>query len=163
MLILAVIWVLILGVYHIHITIWGLDLISLLDLIDLLNLTYLNSIDQFSQKMFLFDLISLINSIYFFNPIKGDVSDSHLNAGGGLFWPPSGNQWRIAVRPLIAKSYFETYKIYDHMQEIRPISKKFTEILKFENFYITRFCCTLAYGNCRSLLNFWDTKVIFGI
>ena len=58
-------------------------MISLLDLIDLLNLTYLNSIDQFSQKMFLFDLISLINSIYFFNPIKGDVSDSELNAVGG--------------------------------------------------------------------------------
>ena len=34
------------------------------------------------------------------------------------------------VRPHIAKSYFETYKIYDHMQEIRPKSQKFTEILK---------------------------------
>ena len=28
------------------------------------------------------------NIIIFINPIKGDVSDSQLNAGGGLFGPP---------------------------------------------------------------------------
>ena len=44
------------------------------------------------------------------------------------------------MRPHTAKSYFETFKIYDHMQEIRPISQKFTEILKFENSDITKFC-----------------------
>ena len=50
-----------------------------------------------------------------FNPIKGDVSDSQLNAGEP-FWPPSGTLWKSAVRPHIAKCYFETYNIYDHMQ-----------------------------------------------
>ena len=35
-----------------------------------------------------------------------------------------GNQWKSAVRPYITKSYFETYKLYDHMQKIRPIYPK---------------------------------------
>ena len=39
--------------------------------------------------------------------------------------------------------------------------KKFTEILRFENFEITRFCYTLAYENCRKSLNFLDTMVLF--
>ena len=36
--------------------------------------------------------------------------------GGGLFWPATGNQWKNAVSPHIAKSYFETFIIYDDMQ-----------------------------------------------
>ena len=51
-----------------------------------------------------------------------------------------GNQWKSAVRPYITKSYFETYKLYDHMQKIRPIHQKYNEILRFENFEIMRFC-----------------------
>ena len=47
-------------------------------------------------------------------PIKDDVSDSQPNAGG----PASGN-----VSPHIAKSNYETYKNYDHMQKIRPYDK----------------------------------------
>ena len=53
------------------------------------------------------------------------------------------------VRPHNAKNYLETYKIYDHMQKTRPLFKKITDILRFENFEITRFCSTLAYENCR--------------
>ena len=87
------------------------------------------------------------------NPIKGDVSDSGLNSGGESFWPPSGNQWRSAMWPLIVERYFETYKIYNHMQKIRPISQKFTEILRFENFEVMR----------PLKLNFWATRVIFCI
>ena len=37
------------------------------------------------------------------------------------------------VRPYVAKSYFKTYKSYDHMQTIRPISQNFNKILTFEN------------------------------
>ena len=55
------------------------------------------------------------------NPIKGDVSDSQLNEGGGTF---------LAT---LQKSMKETYNIHDHMQKIRPISQKLTEILRFEN------------------------------
>ena len=46
---------------------------------------------------------------YVFNPIKGKVSDSELKGGGGL---------TTLLRPHIAKSYFETYEIYNHMQKI---------------------------------------------
>ena len=46
------------------------------------------------------------------------------------------------MRPYVAKSYFETYKSYDHMQKIITISQKFNEILIFENFDITRFSLT---------------------
>ena len=67
------------------------------------------------------------------------------------------------VRPNIVKSYFETYIIYDQMQKtIRSIFQKFTGILRFENLQITRFCRTLAYENCHSLVNFLDTKVSAG-
>ena len=37
------------------------------------------------------------------------------------------------MRPYVAKSYFQTYKSYDHMQKIRPISQNFNKILTFEN------------------------------
>ena len=47
---------------------------------------------------------------------------------------------------------FETYKSYYHMQKLR-----------FENFEMTSFCCALTYENCHILLNFGDTRVIFGI
>ena len=53
--------------------------------------------------------------------------------GGGV-WPPPGNQRKSAVRPHFAKSYFETYKIHDNMQKIRPITQKFTEILRLSDF-----------------------------
>ena len=54
----------------------------------------------------------------FLNPVKGDVSDSALNAGGGT-----------GEDPIIANSYFETYKSYDHMQKNQgDIKKKITEI-----------------------------------
>ena len=48
------------------------------------------------------------------------------------------------MRPHFAKSYLETYKIYDHMQTIRSISQKITEILRFEYLEITRICCTFT-------------------
>ena len=63
------------------------------------------------------------------------------------FWPAPGNQWRTAVRHHLAKSCFETYKIYDHLQKFRLISQKFAKILRFEHFEITTFCRTLAYEN----------------
>ena len=33
------------------------------------------------------------------------------------------------MRPYVAKIYFETYKSYDHMQKIRPISQNFNQSL----------------------------------
>ena len=63
-----------------------------------------------------------------FNPVKSNVSGTQVNVGS--FWPPPGNEWRsAALRPYVAKSYFETYKSYDNMQKIKSISQKFTEIL----------------------------------
>ena len=38
--------------------------------------------------------------------------------------------------------------IKDHTQKIRPISQRFTEILRFENFEMTRSFYTLTYPNC---------------
>ena len=51
-----------------------------------------------------------------------------VNKNFGQFWPASGNQWRSAVGPHIAKSYFETYKIYVHMQKIRSTSLKYWDL-----------------------------------
>ena len=58
------------------------------------------------------------------------------------------------MRPYVAESYFETYKSYDHMQKIRPISQNFNEILTFENWEQMRLCHTLTYENRRNSLNF---------
>ena len=63
----------------------------------------------------------------------------------------------------INKSYFGTYKSYDHMQKIRPISQNFNEILTFENWEQMRFCHTLTYENRRNSLNFWDRGLKFWI
>ena len=49
------------------------------------------------------------------------------------------------MRPYVAKSYFEAYKSYDHMQKIRPVSQNFNAILTFENFETLIFCQTLTY------------------
>ena len=54
--------------------------------------------------------------------------------------------------PYFAKSYFEPYNSYDHMQKIRPISQNFNEI--FENLEKRRFCHSLTYENRRKPLNF---------
>ena len=67
-------------------------------------------------------------------------------------WHSQGQ--RSAVRPYVAKSYFETYKSYDHMQKIGPLSQNFNEILTFENLETMRFCHTLTYENRRNSLNF---------
>ena len=67
------------------------------------------------------------------------------------------------MRPYVAKSYFETYKSYDHMQKIGPISQNFDEILTFENMVTMRFCHTLTYENRRNSLNFLDRGLIFCI
>ena len=55
--------------------------------------------------------------------------------------------------PYVAKSYFETYKSYDHMQIICPRSQNFNEILTFENMETMRFCHTLTYKNRRNSIN----------
>ena len=80
-----------------------------------------------------------------FNANKGNVSYFQLNVGGGHF----GNPLEIneGVRPHIAKSYFETYKIYDPMQKVRPISQKFAEILRFDNFEINEIFSYLGLQN----------------
>ena len=39
------------------------------------------------------------------------------------------------MRPYVAKSYFETYKSYDHMQKISPMSQKDIEILNLAKFF----------------------------
>ena len=66
-------------------------------------------------------------------------------------------------RRLVAKRYFETYKSYDHKQNFRPLSQKFSEIWRFEKFEFLRFCLTLTHRNCHNSLNFWDTGLIFWI
>ena len=68
-------------------------------------------------------------------------------ARGGHFGPPLEINEGVLWDTILQKGFFETYKIYDHMQ-------KFTEILKFKNFEIVRFCCTLTYENCPNSLNF---------
>ena len=40
----------------------------------------------------------------------------------------------------IAKSYFETFTNFQHVQNSWPLSKKFSEILRFEKFELMRFC-----------------------
>ena len=49
------------------------------------------------------------------------------------------------MRPYVAKSYFETYKSYDQIQKIRPVSQNFNEILTFEILEKMRFCHTLTH------------------
>ena len=88
-----------------------------------------------------FSLIVLVEFTNFpFNPISQGVSIS---------LPP-----RSCFRPHVAKSYFETYKRYDHMQNFRPLSQKFSEISRFEKFEFLRFCLTLTHRNCHNWLNF---------
>ena len=65
------------------------------------------------------------------------------------------------MRPYVTKSYFETYKSYDDMQKIGPLSQNFNEILTFENLETMRFCHTLTYENRRNSLNFLDRGLIF--
>ena len=36
----------------------------------------------------------------------------------------------------VARRYFETYKGYDHIKKIRPMSQKFTEILRRRDFVV---------------------------
>ena len=88
-----------------------------------------------------------------FNSISQGVSISLPPRGGDLI-PPLWNQGRSCFRPHVAKSYFETYKSYDHMQNFRPLSQKFSEISRFENFEFLRFCLTLTHRNCHNSLNF---------
>ena len=99
---------------------------------------------------------------WYLNPISQGVSIS-LPSRGGYLIPPLGNQGRSCFRPHVAKSYFETYKSYDHMQNFRPLSQKFSEISRFEKFEFLRFCLTLTHRNCHNSLNFWDTGLIFWI
>ena len=47
-----------------------------------------------------------------------DGLDNFVILQGQILSPP-GNQWKSAVRPRVAKSYFETYKTYDRMQKFR--------------------------------------------
>ena len=72
------------------------------------------------------------------------TSEIATKSWGGLSAPTPGNQLRSLVRPYVAKSYFETYKSYDHMQNFRPLSQKFSEISRFEKFELMRFCLTLT-------------------
>ena len=95
-----------------------------------------------------------------FNPLNGHVSDSPLNAGVKMATPENISK----CFPIYTKlGLLNLIAICTNMQKIRPISKKFTEILRFKNFETTRFCCTLLYESCRNLFNFQDTKVIFWI
>ena len=57
-----------------------------------------------------------------FNPISRGCRFPSL-PGGGVSDTPLGNQERSCFRPHVAKSYFETYKSYDHMQNFRPYLK----------------------------------------
>ena len=56
----------------------------------------------------------------------------------------------------VAKSYFETYKSYDHMQNFRPLSQKFSEISRFEklriclNFTHTEIAITRSFFKIES-------------
>ena len=97
------------------------------------------------------------------NLISQGVSISLPSRGAGYLIPPLQNQGRSCFSPHGAKSYLETYKSYDQMQNFRPLSKKFSEISRFEKFEFLRFCFTLTHRNCHNSLNFWDTGLIFWI
>ena len=119
-------------------TLWGLALVSL-DILLLFTLQKYRPYREFLRRI---------------NPANGDVSDCQLNAGrGGSNWPRLKiylNVFRF-TRNLV---WLFLIAICTNMQKIRPISQKFTEILRFKNFEITRFCCTLTYENCCNSLNF---------
>ena len=97
-----------------------------------------------------------------FNPISQGVSISLPPRGGGYLIPPLGNQGRSSFWPHVAKSYFETYKSYDHMQNFRPLSQKFSEISRFEKFEFLRFCLTLTPRNCQYRAHILDLFHFFG-
>ena len=63
----------------------------------------------------------------------------------------------------LEKILTQTYKSYDHMQKIGPISKNFNEILTFKSMDTMRFFHTLTYENRRNSLNFLDRGLIFWI
>ena len=65
--------------------------------------------------------------------------------GGGAKRHPLEIKKKSVVRPYVAKSYFETFKSYDPMQKIRPISQDYNQILAFKKVEKMRFCHTLTY------------------
>ena len=79
--------------------------------------------------------------------IKNGLTLFPPTLGGGIWYPPLWNQGRSCFRPHVAKSYFETYKSCDHMQNFRPLSQKFSEISRFEKFEFMRYCLTLTCEN----------------
>ena len=103
-----------------------------------------------------------MSSMFFFQHFSCCLLNP-ISQGAGVSDTPLGNQGRSCFRSHVAKSYFETYKSYDHMQNFRPLSQKFSEISRFEKFEFLRFCLTLGHRNCHNSLNFWDTGLIFWI
>ena len=81
-------------------------------------------------------------SLNFTYPYFPGGVDFPPSQGGGYLIPPPGNQGRSCFRPHVAKSYFETYKSCDHMQNFRPLSQKFSKISRFEKFEFLRFWLT---------------------
>ena len=59
--------------------------------------------------------------------------------GGGSLRPPLGNQGGGHFGPHIAKDHLLLLTYRGHMPKFRLKSQKMTEILRFENFKITRF------------------------
>ena len=64
---------------------------------------------------------------------------------------------------MLLKAFWKPIKVMSRCKKNRPLSQKFNEILRFENFEITRFCLTLTHENYRNSLNFWDKGIIFWI
>ena len=62
---------------------------------------------------------------------------------------------------MLLKVILKPMKVMITCKRYRPITPKFTEILRFENYKMTRFCCTLTYKKFRNSLNVLDTRVIF--
>ena len=68
-----------------------------------------------------------------------------MKTQGGHFKSHLKNQHWSALRPYVAKRYYETYKSFDHMQKFRPITQKINEISIFGNVETSRFVQTWTY------------------
>ena len=81
--------------------------------------------------------------------------------GGGLLKPPLRNQLWSWLSPHVAIDILLRYKSRDHMPNFGLLSRKLSEISRFQNLVKLRFHVALVYINCHNLLNFEATGLIF--
>ena len=82
----------------------------------------------------------------FFNPTMGDISDSLLK-GGYFGHPPEINE-RVLWYPIFQKVILKPYTIFYHIPKIRPISRYFASIVRFDNFDLQNWHNSLNFFLC---------------